>query len=337
MRKVVEASDKFRDNLVPVRLMLALAVIWSHAYPFSTGLYDPVLYKTGHEVGWWAVNAFIAISGYCILQSRQRSKSGGHFLWKRFLRVYPAYIACMVILLIAYPIRPAPVNWFNFFTFGPVRGGPVPELNVPVWTVRIEECVYLSVAALFAIKLAGRWMWVFLFAVVYGIYCTRINQVQPGDVGEIPDQFLRLVPYFCMGTILQQFKIPFKWFAVLLAAIALVAASLYGYSSYVAPFLLPYVILGIGLTKQVVKIPDVSYGVYLWGWPVMVMLAKGTKSFQDDPSRLFLVSAAICLAVAYISHLLIENPAQSLRDKLPRPSPKSDRAEALTDPETASL
>lgn len=310
---------QYKDNLVITRLLLALAVVWSHAYPFSIGVFDPVKGLTGFETGWWAVNGFIAISGYCILESRRRSRSGAHFLWKRFLRVYPPYAVCMALLMLAYKvILTTPVEWFDLFTFGPVAGGPVKILNFPTWTVRIEECIYLAVAALFAIRLSGKWTWVVAFLVCYLANYWRLATLAPGeDAISTLDAFIRLIPYFSAGALLQMLKVPFKPLWIFAAAAVLIGGSVLGFASLVGPICLPYVVLGLGLTRELFKMPDLSYGVYLWGWPVMVFLAVGLRVFRTDPTTLFLVNAAICLAIAGLNHLLLEKPLRALRNRVP--------------------
>ncbi len=311
-------APKYRDNLILTRLLLAIAVLFGHAFPFSTPNFDPVYQHTGLDSGWWAVNAFIAISGYCILQSRERSRSGAHFLWKRFLRVYPAYAVCMAILLLAYPARKYPLNWFDVFTFGPVTGGPIMSLNAPMWTVRIEECIYLSVALLFAIKLANKWFTLAVFLATYAAFLMRADAISHGDFTNMADMFLRLLPYFCAGALLQQFSIPFRWYLGLASAAILVVCALLRIGEFVAPIFLTYSVLCISLSKQIVRLPDLSYGFYLWNWPVLVMLAKGTNAFSGQPINLFFAGTVVCLSMAYLSHRLIEKPCQAFRERVPK-------------------
>jgi peptidoglycan/LPS O-acetylase OafA/YrhL len=298
---------EYRDNLLITRLLLAVMVIWCHAYPFTGMWADPLEKWTGFNAGWWAVNGFICISGFCIVQSRERSASGAEFLWKRFLRVYPAYAVCMLILVVAYSVAPTGHEAFNLVTFGPVR-----SLNVPIWTVQIEEIIYLGVTLLFALNLLNRYVAMAVFAVFLGFGFNHLGNLPVGDMGTtMADSFMRLLPFFCMGALLYYLKVPMKWYLTLGVAVALVVAVALGYAYLAAPLLFPYLVISLGTTRQLFKIPDLSYGVYLWNWPVLMALSRARVTF--DPTTMFFMATAAALCLAFLSRLLIEKPASKLR------------------------
>ena len=313
------SSSGRKDNLPLVRLVLALSVIWCHAYPFTNTGHDPLQSLTGFNAGWWAVNAFIAISGYCILQSRERSESGIHFLWKRFLRVYPAYFACMAVLLAGHALLPHGVQWFNLFTFGPIN-----NINVPVWTVRIEELVYLSVAILFALGAISNTLLWSLFALGVAAYAWRVNATAPAFY----DGLFRLVPYFCAGALIKRLNAPLRWDYAAIALTVLIASCPFDIALYVAPVALPYLVLTIGESKAVLpKMPDLSYGVYLWGWPVLAL----AQVYVRNPWGLTVAAGLLALTLGYLSHVLIEKPCQKARNRPPRLRWKPRRARVVRD------
>src|SRR5262249_6573708 len=85
-----------RNNFDAIRFTLALLVIVSHAWviPFGGAQADPLYQLTRGQMdfGALAVNAFFVISGYLITMSWLNSRGPGHFLRKRALRIYPAFI-----------------------------------------------------------------------------------------------------------------------------------------------------------------------------------------------------------------------------------------------------
>ena len=88
-------------NLDYLRLSLALLVLIGHCWQRSVGKVDPLGHALGANAGWFGVNAFFALSGFLILQSRERSGSAGSFLWRRFLRIYPGFQVCLAAVAIA--------------------------------------------------------------------------------------------------------------------------------------------------------------------------------------------------------------------------------------------
>ncbi len=56
-----------------------------------------------------------------------------------------------------------------------------------------------------------------------------------------------------------------------------------------------------------------SYGIYLWHWPVLVLVVAAVPKWQDSPTTSWLIGAvavAITIAAATISYQLLERPIQ---------------------------
>src|ERR1700687_2059412 len=100
------------NNFNALRLVLAVLVIVSHAFPLSYGNADrePIVRLTGglEAFGSVAVDLFFLISGMLITASWLRSKSMQSYLFKRLLRIYPGFlVASAVSILIALAFNPA--------------------------------------------------------------------------------------------------------------------------------------------------------------------------------------------------------------------------------------
>ena len=84
-------SDR-SENLNALRLLLAMAVIMSHAWPLALGpgTLEPLEHLTGHSLGGWAVGVFFFISGMLITASAER-KSMWRFWTARARRIIPGH------------------------------------------------------------------------------------------------------------------------------------------------------------------------------------------------------------------------------------------------------
>jgi peptidoglycan/LPS O-acetylase OafA/YrhL len=60
------------------------------------------------------------------------------------------------------------------------------------------------------------------------------------------------------------------------------------------------------------KVPDLSYGIYLYGWPVESLLIW---RFHPSPWIVFTLSTIICAGLAWLSWTFVEAPALSLKSK----------------------
>lgn len=109
MRSTIGSQFGRRNSLNLIRLVLASSVIVSHAW--SLGGFGPEPRIGSTTVGSLAVLCFFAISGYLITMSRE-STPGWRYLWHRFLRIFPGYWVC--VLFIAAVV--APLAWLKYQT-----------------------------------------------------------------------------------------------------------------------------------------------------------------------------------------------------------------------------
>jgi peptidoglycan/LPS O-acetylase OafA/YrhL len=175
-----EGLGGHRNSLGVLRLILASAVIFSHAFYLMGAPHDPFLdlVKQQESIGGIAVLGFFAISGYLITKSGA-SSDAVQFIWRRGLRILPAFWT--VLIVTAFGVGPAiwlvmgrPLS--TYFTLG--EGGPVayvlrnallsikqygiydifvhtpygatagPVFNGSLWTLEYEWGAYLIIWAL---------------------------------------------------------------------------------------------------------------------------------------------------------------------------------------------
>ena len=86
-------------NFDTLRLLAATSVIFSHAYLIADGhdRNEPFVRSVGHIAGIFGVFVFLMISGFLVTESLMNSPSLRAFLWRRFLRIYPALALCAFV------------------------------------------------------------------------------------------------------------------------------------------------------------------------------------------------------------------------------------------------
>src|SRR5689334_5789233 len=119
-----------------LRLFLALEVVMIHFQAF----------RGSHEFGAPInpVPAFLAISGFLVLQSFENSPSWGRFAWKRFCRIIPAFVASLAVIGLLFGGRQVFLTVREWATLGLVHG----SINGPVWSLMAEEIAYVILAVL---------------------------------------------------------------------------------------------------------------------------------------------------------------------------------------------
>ncbi len=95
-----------RNNFALVRLAASVAVLISHVVLLRAGTpsVEPLAGITYYNLGEHAVNAFFVLSGILVSASLARSASVMEFAIARALRIFPALIAC--VLLVALVLGP---------------------------------------------------------------------------------------------------------------------------------------------------------------------------------------------------------------------------------------
>lgn len=345
---VVTAATHRTNNLDFLRLVGSLAVVLGHAYvlvgrPANTPVISGMVV---HSIG---VIIFFSISGYLITASWGRNPRIVSYMAARCLRIFPALI--VVVLAAAFVIGPLVTTlptsqylshegtWSYLYNIVLrvqyalpgvwAEGLPYPvAVNGSLWTLPAEFLCYLVVPLVFlaparlrppviAALLAYAWwlaqipatesaiiwqtlispaaeMWVF-FAT--GAILRLLHE--RGLVFRADAAALLLAGYMVLGGMLPQHALKFAWVAV------------------------PYVVLTIGLAatpylRRTSRFGDLSYGVYLWAFPVQQLVIDLSGVHRMSVNLLLVTSATLVLA--WLSWHLVEHPALKLKDRIARRS-----------------
>lgn len=324
-----------RDNALNlIRLVLAVLVIVSHAYPIGGFGPDPVLGDLG--LGSVAVGGFFAISGYLITKSRFRTDLR-KFASRRALRIFPGYWVCLIFTAfiaggiagltrggwtfsdgITFFALNAPMIRAGGSDIGTTLAGlPYAEAwNGSLWTLRYEVMCYVAVGLALSLGFVRQRRSLFLFAFA-GVTALSLVVHARGIDGVIADVAL-LAPFFLAGACLYVYsdEIPYSNRLALLAIVLFIAAVASGNGHSLAALPLAYLMmwLGIVLPKSVAKVTsenDFSYGTYLYAFPVQQLLVIA-GAHHYGPVTYVLLSIAGTVPLAVLSWFFVEKPAQRL-------------------------
>lgn len=341
------AMAEGHDRFTPVRLALALAVVVSHAFSVGAGSTagEPLMASTGYTLGEHAVNMFFAISGFLVTMSYVR-RGPGDYTVARTLRIAPGLVG--VVLVTAFILGPLATalpltDYFRrgeTWTFvvstlttlkstarlpGLFEGNPFKFVLGTVWTLKYEIFCYLGVLLFGLLGLLRRPALVLAFLVALIVARLGLDLVGTSGHGALPTG-IRLFLCFSAGAAIYLYrdKVP----ASLPLAVLLLALTAVLLGTPVAPTLMflveSYAVLALAMAPMTAlasfespwKPPswDLSYGVYLYGWPVQQMLQSRCPDWGVGVA--LPVAMVITLAVAALSWLLIEKPALGIKARL---------------------
>jgi peptidoglycan/LPS O-acetylase OafA/YrhL len=347
--KLGQAFDPRNNALNAFRLVLAASVIVNHSYPL-TG--TPMRFGTASQLlTSGGVDGFFALSGFLITSSWLRHPQIRDYVVARALRILPGFYVCLVVtafviapvgvaiqggqamrmLLSAAPfeyvLANSAVATLKVDVAGTPQGIPYPgSWNSSLWTLVFELLCYLAVALLGLAGLANR-RWVSVSVLVLSACAAALL---PGYVdfgGMTPTQLgvvvARFAVMFAAGALLYQMRdvVPARWSLVLLSVIVVLAAA-YWLPDYrviaAVPFAYALIVAGALIRNRRLSLrTDLSYGVYIYGFPVQQLLIISGLGILH-PLAFAGVAITATLPLAALSWFLIEKRAMALKRRLIR-------------------
>ncbi|HEY8996308.1 MAG TPA: acyltransferase, partial [Edaphobacter sp.] len=280
------------------------------------------------------------------------------YLSKRICRIYPGFIVASVFCaLIALPIGGgvisgsspisrdlhfiASVARLREFTYtGSFPANPWPNaIDKSMWSISYEFWCYIGVIVLGAFGLLRnrRVMVAILALSVLASVFFIVTGLHTGDrllgpiIGETRP-WSRLMPMYLAGVVFYRFRnhLSLKRNWIIVAAIGFVVALLVPLGWQILfPFVGAYLILTVAYHPRirmhhVGRFGDLSYGTYLYGFPIqqMIMYASGNSL---SVMRIFALSLPATLLCAFLSWHLVEKwYIQRARPAVPATPPKTE-------------
>jgi peptidoglycan/LPS O-acetylase OafA/YrhL len=343
-----QAVEGARNNFHLMRLFAALLVIYGHCYPISGNIGPDLVQKALgiRFAGSLATDTFFIVSGFLITASVEKG-SLYKYLWARFLRIFPALFIC--VLLTVFVLGPivtnAPGYWQDPQTWrylqksstltgglsvlpGVFTGAPRPSVNGSLWTLNVEVRLYLLtfLLALVGMRKGSRYSWLILATFVVGFF--YIPKFWPFSYLTTSDRWISPITLFLAGAFVwkNRYAVPLSF--PLLALLLGFAALAHGTAQFeIAYFIcLVYLVFFLAYVPRlpVIRYRDLSYGVYLYGWPVQQLV----EFYRPGSTAMFNMvwSMAIALGLAFLSWELVEKHAIGLKRIMQSPFADASRA-----------
>jgi peptidoglycan/LPS O-acetylase OafA/YrhL len=340
---------KENNSFDAIRLVLASLVVFEHSFFLrDNSLGAEPLHRLTHgqmNGGNFAVCMFFAISGFLVTRSYILTDDLWRYLTKRVARIAPGFV---VASLVGYVVL-APLTAENLHGFfasqnwtvvllktlalqqasveGILAGNAVRLIHGTLWTIKYEFDCYLLVAVLGVLGLLARRRAWLVYLVILGSLALAqvgffsfpiVDHGVPGLLISNPVQWPFLFLFFFVGSAFYVYRAEVPKSALLgIAAAAIIAITAYSGGLYWAVLIFgTYLIVYAALSSAVElrlfgRRADLSYGVYLYGWPVAQLLLYFTHQ-QLAAWALFPLTLLITCVVAFASWRLAEYPSLRL-------------------------
>lgn len=336
------------NNFNFLRFWLAWVVILSHSFELLDGNRSRELLTRlfgTYSFGEFAVNAFFLMSGYFIAQSWVSTPRLWPYMQKRLLRLVPGFsVAVLLSVLVVGPLGSAQYwEHFNHWRFWPqllvlrfdspysFDGRPYPMINGPLWTLHYEYLCYWLVALIGGLGLLCRPRVILplfggLLLGYLGVLVLKQHGWQPRTqlwwwVWILGGHYVRLFCFFAAGMVwfLYRDRLAVNGAQALALAVGCALFMFHPLTAAVAMTLpLALLIHYLGYRPlpvlRVFQGADLSYGMYLYAWPIQKLLIHYDVARQPWP--LVWWTTLFSVLAAWLSWHLIEKPFLRLK---PRP------------------
>jgi peptidoglycan/LPS O-acetylase OafA/YrhL len=353
-------AGQWENNFGFLRLLLATMVIVSHSPQILDGnrSHEILVRIFGTlSLGDFAVYGFFLISGYLITKSFLQSRSIFSYLKKRILRIFPGFLVSfwICVLLVApfagasgrvFSARVLSLQLHNSLMLVPpqiegVFPGMSATLNASMWTIAYEFACYILAMVPGILGLYSQRFRPFFLVTVSLLFLGDVFNVL-ADFHSLPVLYvpflktlIRLEAVFGIGALcyIYRDKVRFTRRGALASAIMLffllfsrewAATSMAifgGYLIFYIAFELP-----VHPISQFMGKIDLSYGMYLYAWPIASVIAWRYRHIH--PWLLSAITFVCSALVAYLSWTFVEKPSLALVRKERRVSVFAMQAEA---------
>ena len=331
------------NNFTIVRLVLSSAVIYTHSYWLLMGVSgrDDLSDFLGAPISVFAVDGFFFLSGFLVYPSLMRFGRSTPFLTARGARLWPGLAVSIFLTVVggAFVTSAQGLEYLQgdtanfivrnltflqgFFNLTGVTCGAEPCIvNGSLWTLPWEARCYVGLALLGMLGLAKPVMMkrLVLPATIIGALIWDIGpvrdwvQVRAGDGAVFYlDMIDRLWTLFILGAGAYIFKdkLPLSWWILGALFVVMLAANATSFGVHFRALFIGYAVLCFGLLtagKRAISgnWPDYSYGMYIYAFPVMLVVHSLLP--LHSYWTLALVNFLVTLPIAAFSWHCIEKP-----------------------------
>ena len=343
MFKTIKIRDGHDNFFTPLRFVFAYLVLIGHAFVVVQGGNESEPQVFFHlTFSYMAVNLFFIASGFLVTSSMMYRKNLANFTSARVLRIFPALIAHVFIIIFVFGLMTTSLPLMDYLTHpdtlkqpfivlpfvetnmelpGIISGNHEHTASAALWTLRYEFFAYVGTFFAFTLGLMKyRWMILvqfMLFAIAlplayhFGIYDKLAFTLQ---------SLLRFGLCYGLGATIYAYRDKLKFHVALIPPLIFLTALFSGtvlfevvgvitagYMLFWAAYL---VLPKLDFLK---KLDDVSYGLYIYHWAVL----QGIYHFLPNISiwALITLSTPIAIGFAMLSWQYVEKPALAYKGK----------------------
>jgi len=327
-----------KNNFDFLRLLFALFVIVTHSYSLSGIPENDLLNQITNgqaSLSYIGVRGFFVISGYLIFQSMERSKSLRNYFKKRFLRLFPALIIvlCLTIILGFFVYNSSFSDYIsnsqvwtyllNNLTLYNLQFGidgvlDNKAINGSLWTIRYEFSFYIIISLFFLIRNRKKIVLYLLIVIYLFLLVGKIKLFHylgsPG-VHIQNSMTLNLALFFIAGSLLSSIKRNYltgNYWHIYLSFYLMIASFYFEIFDTLQFIIFPVLVISFGLhsTRYIneisSRIGDISYGIYIYSFPVQQTLIY---FFMLNQLNLLIYCLPISILFGLLSWHLVEKKA----------------------------
>lgn len=331
------------NNFNALRLLLALAVILSHTPELIDGNRNREIFSRlfgTYSLGEVAVNAFFILSGFLITASWVREPALISFARKRLLRIAPGFFVAVAICLIFFTPLGGASAWSQIditkvakrlllmiFDAPGFLSNPNPLLNGSRWTIHYEVFCYALLAFIGSSRvIKNKHLILTLLITFLSLYLLHkyfsatifpsLSDVKASLWNRV-GYYLRFSSYFLCGTALYLFqdKIVPSINLVIACAASFILLMTNVYTATLAnalPMTILLYVVGSSTSPiaQRMGSTDLSYGTYLYAWPIQQAIIF---YISKNIAVVFFLSSTGCLFFAWLSWKFVEQPSLNFK------------------------
>jgi peptidoglycan/LPS O-acetylase OafA/YrhL len=335
-----------KNNFDFLRFLFALLVVMGHSYTLSGNgeSKEFISLITNKQLSLTSIglNGFFVISGYLIFKSLMNSNTLKGYYWRRFLRLYPGLFVVLLITIFLSPfLYESEISFLknkDVYTYLPnnlslyriqysIQGVLSKNtyhsaINGSLWTICYEFTLYLLLSLLILfrnnIKIVQGVLFV-LFMIMYIGYVFYFDYLSGINfIGLEGKHFLNLGNFFICGSLLSSLQIEkmnYKKIGLGLVFFIFIISIYFGVYNLSKHILFSILILVVALNRinkicKFGKIGDLSYGIYIYSFPIQQILMY---FFKFNGKQLLFMSLVLSIFFGFFSWHLIEKKAMSYK------------------------
>ena len=157
MKNRIQYMDGYRGLAILLVIAFHAYTRWPELVPYGDQYAYPFF-----KIGWVGVRLFFLISGFVILMTLERSTHFTQFMYRRWLRLFPAMLICSVLIFVTvglFNARPSGIPTFSSLvpglTFTEIElwrtlfGFPQHDLEGTFWSLYVEFKFYIFAALIY--------------------------------------------------------------------------------------------------------------------------------------------------------------------------------------------